>query len=113
MATNYAATQVAKSATLTAAGVDSVQLTQVARSIRVINRSATATDVIYVTIGTLQNKPADPTSAGDDCYAVMPGAAGVLLPWPIESINLRATNPAYIKLISATTPAYTVQVERG
>lgn len=107
--TAYAATQVAKSQTLVAATVDSVQLCQFGNQIRIINSSATATDRIFATVGSKLQPPADPTSAGDDCYAVLPGPLGITIPWPVTAGG-GVTNPAMVKLISATTPTYTVQL---
>lgn len=104
---NYTA-QVAKSQTLGAAAVDQVTLAQFGNQLRVMNRSATATDIIWFTVGSVNNPPAAPTVAGDDCYACPASTAGVLVPWPASAGG--TTPGVVVKLISATTPAYTIQL---
>lgn len=107
--TAYAAVQAAKSATLGIGVVDSVILTSFTNELRIMNRSATATDIMWATIGTTKNPPTDPTVAGDNCFAVPATPAGILVRWPVQSIGLDPANGAMVKLISGQAVPYTVQ----
>lgn len=89
----------AKHATLTASTVDTVNVSNSAAFITVINR-ATSGDPIYFTIGDASTTP-DPVAAADDTYIV---AAGMTLILPGDSTNRQ------IKLISDSAQAYSVQV---
>jgi hypothetical protein len=93
----------AKHATLGAATVDSVLLSWTGRRIQVANHDAAA--IIYVTVGgpTVAGTT-DPVSAADDTFVVRP-ASSTFIPWPTSTVG-----PVCVKLISAGTPAYSVQV---
>lgn len=83
---------VAKHATLSAATVDTVTITETTTAVEVVNRSSS--DTIYFTVnGTV------PTSAGDDTFVVPPGG------------NLRVRSKGTgrsVKLISSGAAAYSV-----
>lgn len=103
-------TQVAASATLTIATVDTVTLAAFSDQIRVINRSTTAADEIWFTVGSTKFPPAAPTVAGDDCYLAKSSPSGTLVRWPSSVSGLdAASNGAVIKLISSVAAPYTVQ----
>jgi hypothetical protein len=82
----------AKSATLVASTVDTVNFSGGMQIFSILNRSAT--DVIYFTID-----GSTPTVAGDDVYAVSPGDTIVFFPRSV----------ATVKLISSGAAPYTVE----
>lgn len=91
----------AKHGTLTASTVATVTFAADYRAIMVTHRSPSATDPIYFTVD-----GSTPTAAGDDTFVVMPGG------W--RSVNAQYDNAdasTVIKLISAGTPAYSVEGE--
>jgi hypothetical protein len=93
------ATTFADHGTLVAATVTTVTLTSVKQSLRVQNRSTD--QQIYYTYGA--GVAADPTVAGDDTFAIPPGATD-------EWIDLGAVGAGFVvKLISAGTPAFSVE----
>lgn len=61
--------------TLTGAQEDKVKLTGAARCVEVINRDATAANVIYVRVGSVLYPPTAAAVAGDDSI-VIPAATG-------------------------------------
>lgn len=85
---------VAKHASLSAGVKDAVNFAYSGGNLRVRNRG-TAGDIYFTISGT------DPVSVGDDTYFVGPG----------ENVIIRATAPIRaVELISAGTPAYSVEV---
>jgi hypothetical protein len=102
--------QVAASATLTISTVDVVTLASFSDQIRVINRSATAADEIWFTVGSTKLPPANPTVGGADCYLSKAAPSGVLVRWPSTVSGLDGVlNGAVVKLISSVAAPYTVQ----
>lgn len=91
----------AKHATLSAATVDTVNLTVYGRYIQVVHRG-TVTNPIYVTIA---KSASDPTAAGDNTLMVLSGVP-LTVAWPVDS----AGSTVQVKLISAGAEPYSVQV---
>jgi hypothetical protein len=102
----------ASHATLTAATVDTVNLSTYGKIVRVLHRGALA-NPLYVTIGTVAaptaiNGTPDPTVAGNNTIAVIAtGDNYVDLQWPPTS----AGTTACVKVISAGAEPYSVQVQ--
>lgn len=109
MAATVATAQLAKSATLTAATVDIITILGFSNELRIINRSATSTEHIWITVGSVKLPPAAPTVAGDNCIPVLPNAEGVTVRWPTSAAGADGANGAVIKLISAAAAPYTVR----
>lgn len=100
MATHTAAT--AQHATLTAATMDTVTLTNPSERVIIKSRSTTPGTAIFATV----NGP-DPTVGGDDTI-VIPAGETYVTP---ESQAIAETIDVVVKLISATADAYTVMAE--
>lgn len=95
------ATTFADHGTLVADTVTTVTLTGVKRNLRVQNRGTTG--AIYYTFGF--GTPATPTVAGDDTYALPPGAADE---WDQGFLGHPGTG-FIVKLISSATPEFSVE----
>ena len=81
-----------------------VTLDQPYESITVINRSATTDEIWFRLDGT------NPTVAGDDCYLVGPSkSVTVQGDTAIAETITGANTGSTIKLISGTTPTFTVE----
>ena len=96
---------VSKHGTLSAGAVATVTLTGFGSAIEIFNRSATSTDLIYITSGRTAAATTDPVAAADETF-VIPAGKSIQIPYP-------ATSPGdgcVVKLISATTPTYSVQL---
>lgn len=91
--------------TLAASTVDTVTLDAWGRYILVVNKSAAATDYIYVTTdGTT------PTVDGANTYVVMPGQSKLLFNEGVEpEPGLGLAGSTVVKLISTGTPKYGVE----
>lgn len=84
--------------TLTGGAVTTVTLTEDATNVTVIVRSTTLTDAIYFTVdGTA------PSAAGNDTYVAVPNVPA--------TVNARGGSAPVVKLISSTTPGYSVIAE--
>lgn len=96
---------IAKHATLVAATVDTVTLNVDATTGRadpaIVVENRGTTDALYFTYSVNGTAPAAPTVAGDDCYYVGPGTS--------ISIDTMWGSDVIVKLISAGTPAYSVE----
>lgn len=90
-----------KHATLSAATVDTITITGLYRNFRVQNRASTGT--ISYTHGA--TTAATPTADGDDTFDLPAGATDE---WTEEILGAPATGRV-VKLISAATPAYSVE----
>lgn len=101
---------VAKHATLGVSTVDSVTFKVEYPVLEIINRSATITDLLYVTVSYKWDPsnnpilPADPTVGGDDTYLIPAGPGHLVL----ES-SPGARGFAAVKLISATATPFSAQ----
>ena len=92
------------SGALSASTVTTVTLDQPYESITVINRSATTDEIWFRLDGT------NPTAAGDDCYLVGPGKSVTVAGDTAIAESVTGANAgSVIKLISSTTPNYTVE----
>lgn len=103
---DYSAT-VATSQTLTAGDVDAVTLTDVGGgygrttpTITVVNR--TGADELFITVGTANTVPVDPTVGGVDCYCIA-AKVGESRSFPASA------GPVTVKVISNGAMAYSVE----
>ncbi len=97
--------QTAAHKTLAASTVDSVLLQSFGAVIQVVHRTPASVTPIYFTTGATVATTTDPTVAGDNTFAVLPGFP-IEVPWPAASDGAKCA----VKLISAGTDAYSVQV---
>lgn len=82
-----------KHATLVAATVDTVTLAAEYPEVEVVNRSATTTDLLFFTLD-----GSTPAALGDNSFVVRAG----------EVLRVSTVGSKTVKLVSATTPAYSV-----
>lgn len=90
----------AKHATLVGSTVDTVTLTESASYIIVANRATSGTP-IYFTVGDATTGTATPTAAGDNTFAIGPGAT---LQIPADGTS------SVVKLISSDAQPYSLMV---
>ncbi len=91
--------------TLAASTVDTVTLTAWTRYVLVVNKSTTATDIIYVT-----TDGSAPHDAGDNTFCVPAGTSKLLFNEGVEpEPALGVAGSTVVKLISTGTPAYGVE----
>lgn len=99
----------AKHQTLVAATVDTIDLSCRYPVVEIINRSTTATDLLWATVSftdpakTATYAAATPSASGDNVYFIPAGPGHLVIEAPPGGYVTQ------VKLISAQTPAYSVQ----